>query len=226
MESPSGRLSLGSLLYTRHSTTIANTSLALAVLCSVAIIGWLTWRSGQIYYTNVGAGVQLARPGEVPRQAIADLSLAIVRLLGNVTPEGLPSAIQAAMEHMTAHFRVKFESDMRAQLEEMQDGNIVMLTENLAVDRIVRTKKEGVTVYQTYISAQRRLMSGAIRLDPHEVMIMVESYPVIIARHGVYGLWVNDMHWPGLDRNKGDMSQAPGQHRPPHAARRNSVLGQ
>lgn len=190
---------IGALLYTRHTLVITLVCVALvAVLLAIGNV-YLIWRSGQIYYTWLGAGIQLARPGEVPRQAIEALSLSMVRTLGNVNPEGIQAAIHAAKSVMTARFRLRFDTVMATHLAAMREADITMLMQKPVVTRLDTRKKGTVTVYQALVTAERTLYVGDIALPPHPVVIMVESYPVIVEQANIYGLWVNDMDWPRLN---------------------------
>jgi hypothetical protein len=190
---------VGALLYTRHTLVLVLVCVSLVALLMTIGNVYLIWRSGTIYYTWLGAGIQLARPGEVPRQAIEALSLSMVRTLGNVNPEGIEAAVAAAKSVMTAQFRLRFDGMMAAQLPAMREAEITMLMQQPVVTRIDTRTKGGTTVYQAFITAERTIYVGDIALPPHRVVMMIESYPVIVEHANIYGLWVDDMHWPRLN---------------------------
>jgi hypothetical protein len=177
---------------------VAITVLALVVGIMAVANLLLIKRTRAIYYTWLGAGVLMARPGEVPRQAIEQLSVMAARTLGNVNPEGAESAMRAVAATMTAAYRVRFLEVMKPQIEIMRQAHITMLLQNVRVDRIENTSKGGTVVYQAYLKADRMLYVGDLALEPHTIEIMVESYPVIVQDRNIYGLWINAMRWPRL----------------------------
>ena len=212
--SDSGILPTLAVLTGSMNKTISTQRLIIVALTVMllAISGVEIWRiqTDTLAYVTLGSGIQRTKPGTLDESYLADYSLGLVRLLGNVNKDSVRDALRLASARMSPELRVQFSTLHNIDAGQLEVDAQWIHTPRINVESIKEVPSElgHSSAYVVTLKADQYFGF----LDQHsgrrETRIVIRIEPGLY--QGEAWAYITDMSWPNMLRSDGAIDYKPG----------------